>query len=263
MGVSRAIAAQGVKRPFIMRKGISVLADLADGQQNASLALAGAKTVYHVEGNSGSDTSEGKSWDTAFKTLAVGLAASHADISSNSQGWAARNVILCKGDALDEDLVLLAQKTDVIGVGHWNRFPMCGLIGNHVPASASGQGTRFFNFYFQANAAGGDIWTLDSTVAGLEFHGCIFHAGSTTAATAAIVNTASPFIGVFGCSCEGLFSDATIEFGCIGRTCIRITRDKKGEVEVYSTANGKDWSLIAALPDDIKKAKGAWDLTAD
>ena len=202
------------KRPYMMRKGIASVYDLIDGQALANVALAGAKTVYYCDGNYGSDSQGGTgSWDNAFKTLTVALAASHADIASGAEGWAARNVILCKGDALDEDLVLFAQKTDVIGVGSYNADAQCGLIGNHVPASRGNLGTRFFNFRFMANASGGDMFTLDNSNANVEFHGCTFYAGSTTAATAAIVNTASPFMGLFGNSFEGLFSDATIEFG--------------------------------------------------
>jgi hypothetical protein len=214
MAISQAIDARGSTRPFVMRKGISVLSDLADGMNAASLALQGAKTVFYVEGNAGLDTNDGKSWDTAFKTLTVALAASHADIAADSRGWAARNAILCKGDALDEDLVLLAQKTDVIGCGSWNARSKCGLVGNHVPTGATASyGTRFFNFFFMANAAGGDIWTLDPYMNSLEFHNCTFYAGSTTAATGAIINAGVDLLGVYNCEFVGRFSDAVIEFG--------------------------------------------------
>ena len=210
--VSQAIDARGSKKPFIMRKGISVLADLADGQQAANIALQGAKTVFYCEGNSGSDTSDGLSWDTAFKTLTVALAASNADIAVNSQGWASRNVILCKADAFTEDLVLLAQKTDVIGVGHHDRY-QTGLIGNHVPTGATASyGTRFFNFHFMGDATtGADIWTLDTYNVGLEFHNCFFDSVSGTAATAAIIAEDAEDLKIVGCEFMGAFSDAVIE----------------------------------------------------
>ena len=207
------------KRPYMMRKGIASVNDLVDGQALANVAIAGAKTIYYVDGNYGSDSQGGTGgWDNAMKTLSTALAASQADISSGAEGWAARNVILCKGDALDEDLVLLAQKTDVIGCGSYNANAKCALIGNHVPTGAtnSGYGTRFFNMYFTGNAAGGDIWTLDSTVANLEFHNCEFRADTTTACTAAIVNTASGFMGLYGNEFNGLYTDATIEFATGG-----------------------------------------------
>lgn len=214
-GIAKA-ASPSTKRPYRMVVGRNYVDDLVDGNAAMSVALQGAKTIYYCEGNAGLDTNNGTGgWEDAFKTLTVALAASQADISADKYGWAARNVILCRGDAFDEDLVLLAQKTDVIGLGSYDANQECGLIGNHVPTGAanSGLGTRFFNFFFQGNAAGGDIWTLDSTVAGLEFHGCIFHAGSTTAATAAIVNTASSFMGLHNCDVRGLYTDAAVEFG--------------------------------------------------
>lgn len=204
-----------MSRSYILRKGYSTLSDLADGNLAGTVANQGAKTIFYVEGNSGNDSEDGLSWATAFKTLTVGLAASHADIGSNNRGWASRNVIYVKGDALDEDLVLLAQKTDVVGVGHWDQFPYTGLIGNHIPVgtTTTAYGTRFFNFMFRANSAGGDIWTLNSTVSGLHFYNCYFDANSTTAATGAIVATASPFLGVYDCKFTGKYSDAVIEFG--------------------------------------------------
>ena len=191
--------------------GIPLLGAAGSNQPN----VIGAKTVYFVDGNYGSDSNSGKNgWADAFKTLTVALAASHADTASGAEGWAARNVIFCKGDTFTEDLVLLAQKTDVVGVGSYNANHKPGLVGNHVPTGATASyGTRFFNMYFQAPAAGGDIWTLDSLVSNIEFHGCTFNAASTTAATAAIINTASPFMGLFGNRFLGPFSDAVIEFG--------------------------------------------------
>lgn len=200
---------------YILRKGESELSDLADGNLAKDASTQGAKTIFYVEGNAGNDGDDGLSWATAFKTLTVALAASQTDIGSNNQGWASRNVIYAKADAFDEDLVLLAQKTDVVGVGHWDQFSKVGLIGNHVPTGAanSGLGTRFFNFLFRANAAGGDIFTLDSTVSSLRFHNCTFDSQSSTAATAAIVATASPYLHVTECELRGKFSDAVIEFG--------------------------------------------------
>lgn len=250
-----ALAPKNSHRPFVMKKGISVLGDLADGNA-ANLALAGAKTIYYCDGNYGNDENTGKGgWDKAFKTLTVALAASQADIASGAEGWAARNVILCKGDAFDEDLVLLAQKTDVIGVGSYNANAKCALIGNHVPTgtTTTAYGTRFFNFYFMSNSTGGDIWTLDSTVANLEFHNCEFRADSTTASTAAIVNTASPFMGIYNCEFNGLYTDATIEFGAgIGGRGTRIIGNYiEGANNGIELASGTTVSTGASLLDMV------------
>lgn len=213
-GIAKA-ASPAYKRPYRMVVGRNTLDDLIDGHAAMNVALQGAKTVYYCEGNAGLDTNTGVGgWENAFKTLTVALAASHADIATNKYGWAARNVILCRGDAFDEDLVLLAQKTDVIGLGSYNANDQCGLIGNHVPTGTTASyGTRFFNFYFTGNAAGGDIWTFDITMNSFEFHGCSFSADTTTACTGAIINAGGDFLGVYNCEFVGKFTDAVIEFG--------------------------------------------------
>lgn len=207
-------ASPAYKRPYRMVVGRNRLDDLIDGHAAMNVALQGAKTIYYCEGNAGLDTNTGVGgWENAFKTLAVAAAASHADIAADKYGWAARNVILCRGDSFDEDLVLLPQKTDFIGLGSYNHNQRPGLIGNHVPITNSNFGCRFYNFFFIANAAGGDIWTLNATAHGMGFYGCHFSAYSTTAATAAIVSTAAAFIEIDNCKFTGRFSDAVVEFG--------------------------------------------------
>ena len=170
-------------------------------------------TVYFVDGNSGKDTNDGLSWEKAKKTLAVAFALSHADIARGSDRWARRNTIFIAGDAFDEDLVALPQKTDIIGVGSYNSFKGAGIIGNHVPVN-SAMGVRFYNCHFRGESTGGDMFTLASAYSlGIEFHGCTFHADGGTAATAAIVSTAVRFLKIEDCVFEGAFSDATIELG--------------------------------------------------
>lgn len=195
---------------YILRKGVSRLEDLADGFMSNEPGV-GAKTVYFVDGNCGLDTQTGiGGWDNAKKTLASALAASHADIASGSYGWAARNVIYVRGDTLTEDLVKLADKTDVIGVGSYDHRSMPGIMGNHVPVGTF-MGTRFFNICFRSPATGGDIFTIPATVTGLSFIGCQFDGASATKATGAIVITTSESFTVRDCVFTGAFSDAVIE----------------------------------------------------
>lgn len=186
--------------------------------------VIGAKTVYFVDGNYGNDSNSGKNgWADAFKTLTVALAASNADIASGAEGWAARNVIYCKGDTFTEDLVLLAQKTDVVGVGSYNANPQPGLVGNHVPTgTTAGYGTRFINFHFAAPAAGGAIWTLDSTCTRLTFIGCTFDGESTTKATHGINAVAPNLLSVRNCTFDGRFSTAAIAIGAGDAPGLRI-----------------------------------------
>jgi len=202
------------KKPFMMRIGKNYVSDLIDGQLALGNMAIGAKTVYYVDGNYGNDGHTGTGgWHNAFKTLTVALAASNADIASGSEGWAARNVIFAKGDTFTEDLVLLAQKTDVIGVGNYGQWSRPGLVGNHVPTGETASyGTRFYNFHFQgADTAPNDIWTLDTLCNSLRFENCVFDSQSTTAATAAIVATALLNLHVINCEAWGAFSDAVIE----------------------------------------------------
>jgi hypothetical protein len=187
--------------------------------------LSPAGYVFYVDQNAGDDDNDGSSWGSAFQTLSFALAASTTAIASGAFGWAAKNVIYAKGDpsgtdSFVEDLVLLAPKTDIIGVGSWDRFPYAGLKGNHIPVGTTcSYGTRFFNFKFMGDATtGGDIWTLTNATAGLEFHNCLFDGKSTTAATGAIVCPVTPpeHLKIIDSQFLGVFSDSVIEIAGTG-----------------------------------------------
>lgn len=182
--------------PYIMRKGVSELDDLSNGYL-ANSASVGAKSVYYVEGNAGNDSNTGLSWAEAFKTLAVALAASHADIASGSTGWASQNVIYLKADATTETLVALAQKTTVIGVGTCDGNGNARVIGAHT-ISGTYAGCHFVNVDFLGVAGATTIFTLPTGAAGIEFHGCRFMSGSTTN-VAAISTTSVGNIKIHDC----------------------------------------------------------------
>lgn len=184
-------------------------------------ALQCGKT-YFVAGNHGLDTNDGSSWDKAFKTLAVALAASHANIALNSHGWAARNRIFISGDSFEEDLTKGAQKTDIIGVGSCDHHPMARIIGNHVFDSTKYMGMRFINVAFKSPADGGVIMTVPTEQSGIAFLGCYFDARSTTAATTGILVTASELFTVSGCRFVGPFSTAAISVGAGSSNGLRI-----------------------------------------
>lgn len=199
-----------------------MLGKLTDGYNTAPNgqyfeALAGAVdtvgTVYYVSVNAGSDDSDGLSWEAAFKTLTVALAASHADIGASSTGWANRNRIYYKGDnkeAEAEDITKFAQKTDIIGVGSYDHRPHPMLIGNHTVVG-SYMGCRFFNMGFKTPAAGGVLMTLPTGVSQPEFYGCVFDGDSTTPATKGILATAVETLKIIGCKFRGKFSTAAID----------------------------------------------------
>ena len=77
--------------------------------------------TFFVDANVLTSGGDGKSWDTAYKTIAVGLAASDDDIGlSYKRAWARRNTVYYCGDAISETLTAAAEKTDLIGVGSDN-----------------------------------------------------------------------------------------------------------------------------------------------
>lgn len=178
------------------------------------LATSGYYKTYYVDGNAGLDTNAGTSWDKAYKTLAVAMAASHASIAASSKGWAARNRIFFKADGSVENLTKFAQKTDVIGVGSMDWRSKARLEGNHViPGTTSYMGCRFINVEFSGPAAvGGDIITMSSQH-GIQFIGCSFRGNSTTAATGAILPIACVDLKIIDCDFTGAYSDAVIELG--------------------------------------------------
>lgn len=178
--------------------------------------LAGLNAIgtnYFVDGNAGVDTNDGLSWETAYKTLAVALAASHAKIAADSTGWANRNRIFIKGDSFEENLTKLAQKTDIIGVGSCDHHHQARIIGNHVIDTTSYMGCRFFNVNFKAGAAGGVIMTLPTQQSGISFVECLFDGRSAVAATKAILATAVEMLTVEKCRFIGKYSTTTIDIG--------------------------------------------------
>ena len=181
-------------------------------QLQSMISPAQYNVNYYVDGNA-SASGQGTGWDTPYKTLAEALAASHAEIALDAnRHWARRNAIWCIGDDLVEDLDLLGQKTDVIGCGSSDGYKMACIRGNHVPIT-SGSGIRFINVRFRP-AASEALWTLDSTLIGIEFHRCLFDAYySTFTATTAIDTTGHQHLKVDGCDFIGAFSASVIDIG--------------------------------------------------
>ena len=199
-------------------------------QQLCGMGPTWYQNNYYVDGNV-SATGDG-SMDNPYSTFAEAAVASSASIAlSANRFWARRNAIWVVGDDLEEDLVALPQKTDVIGCGSSDAYPMACIRGNHVPID-SNFGCRFFNVRFRP-AASSDLWTLASTTgSGLAFHGCIFdaHYGAFTAGTSrtcpsAIDATACPQLTVNGCDFVGAFSASVIDFGAGDVHWTRITNN--------------------------------------
>ena len=169
-------------------------------------------STYFVDNNSGSDSNDGATWESAFKTLAKAVTISNLDIARGSDRWARRNTIYYCADTETADLVAFPNKCDVIGCGSYDANTKPGITGNHVPVNAGNWGTRFINIWFKAPAVASPIITLASTSSGIQFHGCTFD-GSAGTVTLGISQTASPFMKVIDCDFFGAFATGYIAQG--------------------------------------------------
>lgn len=190
----KQLAAGGIREPF------------------SAGTKGGAPSVFYVDGNVVS-SGNGLSWLSAFKTLVEGLAAAHSYAStSGNRAWAHRPTVYCCGDNLVENLVILAEKTDIIGVGSASGYTKCYLDGKHVPVTTNCWGTRWHNMAFGSSVAG-IFWTLTSVSGGIEFHNCYFSSRGP-AHTIAIQATALGSMKVHDCTWEAAntgFSTAAID----------------------------------------------------
>ena len=155
---------------------------------------------------------DGLTWDTAFKTLADAIAASNASIGlAANRWWARRNRIFVQGDILTEDLTVLPEKTDIIGVGTDLR-PFPRVFGNHVIV-LNKVGVRFINMGFNAVTTG-DLFSIPASSHGLQFINCYFQPNSTC--TKALEITDCAHVRIEGCRFDFGAGDKTKVFGeCI------------------------------------------------
>ncbi len=174
----------------------------------------GAPATFYVDGNVVS-SGNGLSWLSAVKTLAEGLALAQAyQSTSGNRAWAHRATVYACGDSLTEDLVLLAEKTDVIGVGTANMWPKGWLNGNHIPVTTAMGGCRFINWIF-TEPDNGIMWTVTGTYStGIQFVDCTFSSRSTVATTG-IKSTACYNFKVLGCDFEASNATGGFSTGCI------------------------------------------------
>jgi len=138
--------------------------------------------TYYCNANQGSDDEDGRSWDTATKTLAQAMLLTHTYIGSRGHATE-RCIIYYTNDGEAENLTTMARKTDIIGVGSDNADKRARIVGHHIiPSTTDYAGCRFYNICFQAASADGvnELFHID-TQAGLEFHNCSFEGGSSAA----------------------------------------------------------------------------------
>lgn len=215
--------------------------------------------IYYVENNAGSDSNDGKSWDTAFKTLAKAIAVNNTNIALSSKTWAARNTIYYKADTETVNLVAYPNKCDVIGVGSYDANTMPGITGRHVPVNAGNYGTRFINIWFKGVAHASAIMTLASTSSGVQTIQCMFDATIGTI-TSAILATASPFLQVIDCVLRGAFATSFISFGTgeAGGALIK-GNDMTGSLGkgiVLASGTTASWRMLAQ--ENFMHCAGQW-----
>lgn len=148
-----------------------------DGYGKINYAAIGRGTAFYVDGNAGSDSNDGLSWETAVKTVAAGIALADDDIAKTNH-WDRRNLLFINGGAYTEDLVRFPEKTDIIGVGSTDFHAKAQLIGHHIPATAV-SGCRFINISFECLTAHPCV-TLAAGFHGTAFIGCDFLGNAST-----------------------------------------------------------------------------------
>ena len=225
-----------------------------DGRFGAGGVFADNGTSFYVDGNAGLDTNDGKSWATAVKTVAAGIALADDDIAVTNH-WDRRNRLFINGGAYTESLTRFPEKTDVIGVGNTDFLAKAKIIGVQVPAAAV-MGCRFINIAFQNVTAANtldimaachgisfincDIIGNATTTCGIEINdcadvliqGCRFYGLSTSSLKQLIgiqikgtaTNTNLQILDNFICAAQGIIIDATnVVDGVIARNILDVT----------------------------------------
>ena len=191
--------ASGSQRPFMLRKGISVLADLADGAA-AGMGYPGdyPRKRYFVNNIDGSDSNDGESWDGAFKTISQAVTAANADrvLPSGTTNDYLRNQIFIAGTGTAYDAVTaLPSYCDIIGVGAdcFGNGAGIARIGadsgtsDGVDLTATVRGVNFYNIQFQAGNSGYAFRGTNLFRSGF-YHCCFATNGSPGGAPAAGVD---------------------------------------------------------------------------
>ena len=176
-----------VTNGLVMQQGAYVL-----GGQNPSGALD-----YYVDINMSTASTfaaktihdasvDGLTWGTAFQLLSSAITASDASIKLNRY-WARRNRIFVVGDEVTEDITVLPEKTDIIGVGY-DLFPFPRIFGNHAIVIAK-KGVRLINLGFVTTATG-DCVSIPAGSHGFQVLDCYFQPGTTSAKALEITDCA-------------------------------------------------------------------------
>ena len=162
MSISQAKAPRvASQRPFRMIKGVSVLADLADGAGAYGYPGDYPGRIYYVNNITGDDSYDGLSWDTPFDEVSTAITASETfrALPSGSTNDYVRNIIFVQGTGTAYSSVTsLPSYCDIIGIGAdcFGNGAGIARIGadagayDGVDSTVAARGVNFYNIQFQA-----------------------------------------------------------------------------------------------------------------
>ena len=163
--VSQAKAVTNAKnRPFRMIKGVSRLADLADGGGVYGYPGDYYGRIYYVNNITGDSSYDGLSWDTPFDEVSTAITASetYRALPSGTTNDYQRNIIFVQGTGTAySSITTLPSYCDIIGIGAdcFGNGAGIARIGpdsgayDGVDATATARGVNFYNIQFQAGNA--------------------------------------------------------------------------------------------------------------
>lgn len=226
---------------------------------------------YYVDGNRVT-SGDGTSWDEAVDDLSDAITLSNTSIGlAGNRWWARRNRIFACGDQeLNEDLTVLPEKCDVIGVGV-DLYPFPRVIGNHVIAALK-VGCRFINMGFNAEADA-DLFDLPAGCHGLAFLDCTFTPVMAGTTKALEINNAA-HVRIIGCRFvvgaggptlfdQAIHFEGTIHHDCVVANNVIIGTIGIGISEAGATCYGSiiDNNIIRATGLCIDDKSDDWLVT--
>ena len=186
MAISQAIAPRNAKnRPYVLKKGVSVISDLADGGAVYGYPGDYYGRIYYVNNITGDSGYDGLSWDTPFDEISTAITASetYRALPSSTTNDYQRNIIYVQGTGTAYSaLTALPSYCDVIGIGANPRGNGAGIVriidntASTDAVSGTARGLYMANIQMGSDAAGGSTgYALDlANCFRSTFENCVF-----------------------------------------------------------------------------------------
>ena len=189
--VSQAIAPRDAsKRPFVLRKGVSVLSDLADG--GAAYGYPGdyPGNIYYVNNITGNSSYDGLSWATPFAQISEAITASEAHratFGSNDQNNA--NQIFIQGtNTIYTELTDSGERCELIGVSAGTMYDagsgqvrIGGAAASGIEDATNSRGNGWYNLQFNFGGSSGYGFKNSAWIQRSRFIECVFMAAGSSA----------------------------------------------------------------------------------